>query len=130
MNVEVQNYIKNLPGDEQEIGHTLAGYLLKNLPEAEYKIWHRQPVWFLDQNPFTGFSSIKAGIRLMFWSGASFNETKLKAGTGKFMDASIIYSSVGEIEKEEIISWFQKARLIQWDYKNVMKRMGKLIRLK
>jgi hypothetical protein len=51
------------------------------------------PVWFLEGNPIVGYSRLKAGIRLMFWSGASFDEDKLKPGTGKFRDASILYTS-------------------------------------
>ena len=50
------------------------------MPESESKIWHRHPVWFLDGNPIVGYSKLKAGIRLMFWSGASFEEEKLKKG--------------------------------------------------
>jgi hypothetical protein len=52
-------------------------------------------VWFLDGNPTVGYSRQKAGIRLMFWSGADFEEENLKPGTGKFKDASIIYTSAG-----------------------------------
>jgi len=40
---------------------------------------------------------LKAGIRLMFWSGASFDEDGLKPGTGKFKDASITYTSSDQI---------------------------------
>lgn len=52
----------------------LASIIDKYLPEAENKIWHKLPVWFLDGNPIVGFSELKAGIRLMFWSGASYEE--------------------------------------------------------
>jgi hypothetical protein len=79
--------------EERLICETLAMTIDRLLPEAECKIWHRHPVWFLDGNPTVGYSKQKAGIRLMFWSGASFDEEKLQPGTGKFKDASLTRSS-------------------------------------
>ena len=108
----------------------LAKQIDKLLPEAESKIWHRHPVWFLEGNPILGYSKLKAGIRLMFWSGASFNEEKLKPGSGKFKDATILYKSIDEVDEEELQRWVEKAKDIQWDYKNIYKRKGKLVRLK
>jgi hypothetical protein len=102
----------------------------RGLPEAESKIWHRHPVWFLDGNPIVGYSKLKAGIRLMFWSGASFDEPGLTPGTGKFKDASVIYTSADEINSRDLKRWLGKAREIQWDYKNLIKRKGVLERLK
>lgn len=99
------------------------------LSDAENKIWHKHPVWFLDGNPMIGYSKLKAGIRLIFWSGASFEEEKLKIGTGKFKDASILYSSIEKVHDDEIKRWVDKGREIQWDYKNIYKRKGKLIKL-
>ena len=115
---------------ERQICETLAATICKLLPEAEGKIWHRHPVWFLDENPTVGYSKLKAGIRLMFWSGASFDEQGLKPGTGKFKDASAIFTHVDEIKLSEIKRWIKKSKTIQWDYKNVVKRKGKLVRLK
>jgi len=99
------------------------------LPDAESKIWHGHPVWFLEGNPIVGYSKLKAGIRLMFWSGASFDETNLRPGTGKFKDASVIYTSVDQIISSDLRRWLDKAKRIQWDYKNLI-RNGKLERIK
>lgn len=130
MNQDTKTYNESQAGEEKEICNQLALTIDKLLPEAENKIWHRHPVWFLEGNPIVGYSKLKAGIRLMFWSGADFNEEKLKPGTGKFKDASIIYNSVNQINKEDIDRWISKSKEIQWDYKNIYKRKGKLIRLK
>jgi hypothetical protein len=92
-------------------------------------ICDRHPVWFLEGNPITGYSKLKDGIRLMFWSGASFDEEKLKPGTGKFKDASITYTSVEEINTKDLKRWLKKSKTIQWDYKNIVKRKGVLERL-
>lgn len=127
---EIQNYNNALPEDYKEISNQLAEIISKNLPEAENKIWHSHPVWFLDGNPIVGYDKLKNGLRLMFWSGASFDENQLKAGTGKFKDASKTYVSTDEIDVEDIELWLQKSKEIQWDYKNIVKRKGVLERLK
>ena len=115
---------------EREICETLATSIDRLLPEADSKIWHRHPVWFLDGNPTVGFSKLKAGIRLMFWSGASFDEDLLEPGTGKFKDASIVFTVVDQIKLDDLERWVTKSKTIQWDYKNIAKRKGKLVRLK
>jgi hypothetical protein len=116
---------------QKTISELLATEINKNLPKAENKIWHRHPVWFLDGNPVVGYSKLKSGMRLLFWSGVSFDEEKdLKPGTGKFKDASITYTSEDQINTKDLKRWLKKAKDIQWDYKNVVKRKGKLVKLK
>lgn len=130
MNKDTEMYNNSQTADDKVICDLLAKRIDKNLPEAENKIWHRHPVWFLDGNPIVGYSKLKAGIRLMFWSGASFGEEKLRPGTGKFKDASILFENVDEIDANELKRWLEKSRNIQWDYKNIVKRRGVLERLK
>ena len=130
MNPDIKHFNEQQTPDEQDICNFLAKKINELLPKAENKIWHRHPVWFLDGNPIVGYSKLKAGIRLMFWSGASFDEEILKPGTGKFKDASIMYTSVKQINLEDLSRWISKSRNIQWDYKNIYKRKGKLERIK
>ncbi|HQX45481.1 MAG: DUF1801 domain-containing protein [Saprospiraceae bacterium] len=108
----------------------LARTIDEHLPEAENKIWHAHPVWFLDGNPVVGYSKLKESVRLLFWSGASFNEAELKINTGKFKDAGIRFTSVDQINLDDLIRLLGKAREIQWDYKNIVKRKGVLEYLK
>lgn len=122
-------YNEKLSDNDREICNILSREIDRGLPEAGNKIWHAHPVWFLDGNPIVGYSKLKGGIRLMFWSGASFDEDRLKIGTGKFKDASITYTSVDDIDTNDLSRWLAKSREIQWDYKNVIKRRGKLERL-
>lgn len=114
---------------EREICELLAGEIDRGLPTAENKIWHRHPVWFLDGNPIVGYSKLKAGIRLMFWSGADFDEPGLTPGTGKFKDASVTYTTADQINIRDLKRWLKKSKDIQWDYKNLVKRKGRLERL-
>ena len=130
MNTEIQNYNQQFSSDDREIVEKLAKIINENLPEAENKIWHFHPVWFLEGNPIVGYSKQKAGMRLMFWSGKSFEDEKLNILGGKFQDASIFFNSVEEINENDLKKWLQKSREIQWDYKNIVKRKGQLLRLK
>jgi len=65
----------------------------------------------------------------MFWSGADFDEPNLQEGSGKFKDASILYTSTDEINEADLKRWLEKSETIQWDYKNIVKHKGKLERL-
>lgn len=130
MNSDILVYHNTLSESDVLIADLLAAEIDKGLPKAENKIWHRHPVWFLDGNPIVGYSKLKSGMRLMFWSGMGFDEEGLQPGTGKFKDASITYTSVDEINAKDLKRWLKKAKIIQWDYKNIVKRKGKLVKLK
>ncbi len=129
MKSEIREYNNAQTASDKEICDLLAESIDAALPKAENKIWHRHPVWFLDGNPIVGYSKLKAGIRLMFWSGASFDEEQLTPGTGKFKDASIIFTAADQINAKDLKRWLKKAKTIQWDYKNIVKRKGVLERL-
>ena len=130
MNKEIKTYNKAQSAADKKICDLLTTTICENLPEAENKIWHAHPVWFLDGNPIVGYSKQKPGWRLMFWSGADFEEANLNVRAGKFKDASIFYNSVEEINIKDLKRWLKKSKSIQWDYKNIVKRKGVLERLK
>lgn len=130
MNLDITAYNKLQSESDQELCNVLFNEINKNLPDAESKIWHRHPVWFLEGNPIVGYSKQKAGIRLMFWSGADFNEEDLTIRGSKFKDASIFYNKTSEINTGDLAHWLKKSKEIQWDYKNLIKRKGILERLK
>jgi hypothetical protein len=113
----------------KKICNTLAEEISLHLPEAENKIWHAHPVWFLDGNPVVGYSKLKDSVRLLFWSGQSFDEDGLQK-EGSFKAAEARYTSEDEIKKKDLKRWLKKSRDIQWDYKNIVKRKGVLERLK
>lgn len=129
MSEDIVAYHKQQTLEDKVICEQLAVFIDNELTEAESKLWHAHPVWFLEGNPIVGYSKQKAGIRLMFWSGADFDEEALNIKGAKFKDASVFYTSVDAIDEEALIRWLQKARTIQWDYKNIVKRKGELLRL-
>lgn len=116
--------------DYSLICEQLSTIIQSQLSGAESKIWHAHPVWFLGGNPIVGYSKQKRGIRLMFWSGQDFDEPDLIIRGEKFKDASVFYTDVSQIDTVALARWLQKAQIIQWDYKNIVKRKGKLERLK
>lgn len=127
---EIQEYNAKQSAEDKAICDLLARELSQHLPEAENKVWHAHPVWFLNGNPIVGYNKLKDSVRLLFWSGASFEEEQLKAGSGKYKDASVRYTSVSQINTKDLQRWLEKSRDIQWDYKNIVKRKGELLRLK
>lgn len=130
MNNDIRTYNEKQTPEDKAICDLLYQEIGKHLPEALNKIWHAHPVWFLDENPIVGYNKQKAGIRLMFWSGADFEEEGLGIRGAKFKDASVFYHTISEIDVSDLKRWFEKSRAIQWDYKNLVKRKGFLQRLK
>ena len=126
---DIQAYHDTLSAVEQEIAALLYREICRHLPDAEKKVWHSHPVWFLDGNPIVGYSTRKDGMNLMFWSGQSFDEPVLQK-EGKFKAAEVRYADAKAVETKDLQRWLGKAREIQWDYKNVVKRKGVLERLK
>lgn len=126
---EISNYHQKLDKNDKLIVDFLYNVISKNLDNSENKIWHAHPVWFIDGNPIVGYSKQKKGIRLMFWSGADFSEIQLNVLGKKFKDASIFYNDISEINENDLLIWLEKAIKIQWDYKNIVKRKGNLIKL-
>lgn len=116
------------PGDRR-ICEALSKAIDRGLPGSENKIWHRHPVWFLEGNPIAGYSKLKDSVRLLFWSGQSFDEPGLEP-EGSFKAAEARYTSAKEVVAADLKRWLAKAVEIQWDYKNIVKRKGKLLRLK
>lgn len=129
MHPDTAKYNNSLAPEDQEICDLLAAEIDNNLPEAENKIWHGHPVWFLDGNPVVGYSKMKGSVRLLFWSGQTFDEEELK-DEGSYKAAEVRYTSVDQLDKQNLKRWLKKSRDIQWDYKNIVRRKGQLERLK
>jgi hypothetical protein len=129
MHPDTVKYNKLLAVEDQKICDLLAAEIDRGLPEAENKIWHAHPVWFLDGNPIVGYSKLKNCVRLLFWSGQSFEEDDLQS-EGSFKAAEARYTAADQVNTKTLKRWLKKARDIQWDYKNIVRRKGRLERLK
>ena len=129
MNKDVKAYNNSQAAADKAICNLLATEIDSVLTEAENKIWHAHPVWFLDGNPIVGYSKLKDSVRLLFWSGQSFEVRGLNP-EGSFKAAEARYASADEVNKRDLKRWLIQSKKIQWDYKNIVKRKGKLERLK
>lgn len=127
MNEAIEKY----NASQTELGRFICNILMaeinKVLTNAEAKIWHGSPVWFIEGNPIVGYSKLKSCIQLLFWSGASFDENLTPVG--KYKAAEARYTNMEQLKLDDLTRWLNKSKEIQWDYKNIMKRKGVLDRL-
>jgi hypothetical protein len=106
----------------------LAAEIALGLPQAIGKIWHGGPVWFIADNPVVGYWVRKKGVQFLFWSGQAFAEPGLKS-EGKFKAAETYYTDAAHIHTQDVQRWLAKAANIQWDYQNIVKRRGVLLKI-
>jgi hypothetical protein len=108
-------------GEDQAICAALRDIIDRNLPDAESKIWHAHPVWFIDGNPIVGYSKLKGCIRLLFWSGRGFKTPGLHP-EGTFQAAEKRYTAVTQIDADLLGRWLAESRTVQWDYQHIRTR--------
>lgn len=128
MSDAIDAYHARFDGPHRAVLDLLRSEIQAALPEAESKVWHAHPVWFLEGNPVVGYSVLKSGPRLLFWSGQSFDVPGL-APEGTFKAAEARFSAPEAVDLALLRRWLGCAREVQWDYKNLIKRKGKLERL-
>lgn len=127
-NTTIDAYNAAQADEDRAICEALRAIIDHRLPDAESKIWHAHPVWFLNGNPIVGYSKLKDSVRLLFWSGQSFKTPGL-AAEGTFKAAERRYNAITQVDEAALKLWLAEARTIQWDYKNVVKNRGRLDRL-
>src|ERR1041385_7944910 len=109
MNKDIKAYNNAQTASNKKICNTLAEEITLHLKEAESKIWHAHPVWFLDGNPIVGYSKLKDSVRLLFWSGQSFDEEGLQK-EGSFKAAEMRYTSSEQVNKKDLKRWLEKSK--------------------
>lgn len=128
MHPDTERYNDSQAAGDRAICRLLAERIERALPEAENKVWHAIPVWFLDGNPIVGYGKLKDCVRLLFWSGQSFAEGGLQK-EGKFRAAEARFTAAGQVDVARPDRWLAESRVVQWDYKNLVRRKGRLERL-
>ena len=58
MHPEIKSFNASQQPADKAICQTLAEQIDRVLDEAESKVWHSHPVWFLDGNPIVGYSKL------------------------------------------------------------------------
>jgi len=66
MHADTRTYNAALAPADRKTCELLAKEIDRALPDAENKVWHAHPVWFLDGNPIVGYSRLKDAVRLLF----------------------------------------------------------------
>lgn len=120
---DIAAYHDTLDAHDRAIVEKLAAVINRELPDAQAKVWHRHPVWFLDGNPVVGYHRLKGGVRVLFWSGQSFRTSGLTAN-GSFEAADFKPASAEAIADYPFEQWLRESREIQWDYEHIMKNRG------
>ena len=128
MDTAIRSYNAALPHDQRATNRALAEAIDAGLADADSKIWHRAPVWFLADNPIVGYAARKGYVQLLFWSGRAFDEPGLTP-EGSFQAAELRLTDVTKLPTRDLARWLRKARVRQWDYKNIVKRRGVLEKL-
>jgi len=126
---DIADYNASQSASDRATCEALEGHVRAALPEAVGKVWHGHPVWFLEGNPVAGYSIHKEGTRLLFWIGQSFDEPALRP-VGKFKAAEARYARLDDVDVKALRRWLEKARAIQWNYRDVVKTKGVLTRLR
>lgn len=124
----IRAYNASQTKEDKKICNLLMKEIDQHLKGSESKVWHGHPVWFLDGNPIVGYAKLKDCVQLLFWSGQSFGEKGLQP-EGTFKAAEKRYTSSAEVHTKDLRRWLKKAKNIQWDYKNIVKRRGRLVRI-
>jgi hypothetical protein len=125
---DIKEYNAAQKGESKLICRRLEEIISSEMKKVESKVWHGHPVWFIDGNPIVGYAVRKDSVQLLFWSGQSFKTPGLDT-EGSFKAAQKRYQSVDDIKVTLLRKWLKESKKIQWDYKNIVKRKGKLVRL-
>lgn len=124
----IRSYNAAQTGEAKKICALLMKEMNQHLKGADSKLWHGHPVWFLNENPIVGYAKLKGDVELLFWSGQTFKEKGLHK-EGSFKAAEARYTTSVDVNTKDLRRWLKKAKAILWDYKNIIKRRGKLVRL-
>ncbi len=118
ISADIQEYNSKLDDSHREIAQGLCDLVSQALPNAEGKVWHGHPVWFLDGNPIAGYNLKKSGIEVLFWSGKSFATAGLSP-VGKYQAAGIAIETADDVDK--VTPFMAEAGSVQWNYKDLPK---------
>ena len=122
---DIISYNTRQSDEQNRICEILMNEIRESLPEATAKLYHGTPVWFIDGNPIVGYGIHRGYVNLLFWSGQSFGDQRLRP-QGKFKAAGVSYGVIEALNIYTLRAWLKKAASIQWDYKNLVSRGGEL----
>ncbi len=122
-NEEIITYNERQPAPFQAICELLMKEINKALPKATSKLYHANPVWFIDNNPIVGYDITADHVNILFWSGDSFQTSGLSK-RGKFKAAGTLYKKVDQVDVKQLKDWLKESKTMQWNYKDLRKNNG------
>ncbi len=120
---DIAAYDAKLEAGDRELCERLGALIARELPEAQGKVWHAHPVWFIDGNPLVGYALRKDGVYVLFWSGQSFVESGLQA-SGSFEAAEYVPGSLDGLDEVRFSRWLTESRRVQWNYRDIRRNRG------
>ena len=124
-NSVITKYNKSQRKDYAKMCDTLMSEIDSALSKSTSKIYHSNPVWFIDDNPIVGYTATAQSVNLLFWSGQSFDEPELLP-IGKSKAAQVKYQKPEDVNLKSLKRWLKKSKEIMWNYKDIVKNKGKL----
>ena len=122
---DIQDYNEKQVGETAEICALLFQEIGAALPHATSKLYHANPVWFIDENPIVGYDVTTHGVNILFWDGQDLKQPGL-AAVGKFKAAGTTYETASDIDVEVLRAWLKESQTPKWDYKNLRANDGAL----
>ena len=129
MNNDIISYNERQPAPFKEICELLMKEINAALPKATSKLYHANPVWFIDENPIVGYDITADHVNILFWSGMSFETSGLTA-KGKFKAAGTMYKKADQVDLTQLKAWLKESKTIQWNYKDLRKNNGIVTKIK
>ena len=103
----IQEYNRGQKKDDKALCDLLKKEIDRSLSKSESKIWHGAPVWFLDGNPIVGYHILKDRVRLLFWSGQSFEEPGLtRRGVPNDPELPLLFDKVRPLHELVKVDYF------------------------
>lgn len=115
-------YSQALSPEMRAICDQLREWITATVPEAESKVWHGHPVWFLEVNPIVGYSATAKAVNLLFWNGQAFGDPVLQP-VGKFRAAQAVFADATQLDPKTIRQWLKQAKTDVFDSKAFFKKL-------
>jgi len=129
MNNDIIAYNERQPAQFKQICEHLMKEVIAALPKATSKLYHANPVWFIDDNPIVGYDITADHVNILFWSGQSFDTPGLSP-KGKSKAAGTFYKKADQIDAAQLKAWLKESKTIQWNYKDIRKNNGIVTRIR
>lgn len=112
----VEAYYESLESPMKDVAEKLGTVIDSAIPESKHAMWHGSPVWSFGaapgKQPVALIKAYPRWITFGLWRGREVDDPDGKIDTKGSM-ASVKYSSVEEIDSDQLTAWVQQARALE-----------------